>query len=234
MKYWMAFFLATLTASVSCHTMSVTPTRGEMQSVIYQVNSYRVPCTGTGPMECLQIRSEDSGPWKLFYSQIEGFEYRPGYIYRIRVRKEPLDPARVPADASSIRYLLVAVEEKKVDRKLRINDIWILRELKGSELREADIPAGNQRPYVEFHVRDQRYLGNDGCNSFRGSLEALGERELRLGPATATGDKVPCGDKALPESFLRLLARVDGYEIVDRGLRLLEGGSEILRFGKTD
>jgi heat shock protein HslJ len=232
MNYWTAFITVALAAPVSFQAMSVTPTGGEMESVIYWVNSYRVPCTGVGPMACLQIRREEFGPWELFYSEIEGFEYMPGYLYRIRVREEPLDPAQVPADASSIRHLLVAVEEKKMDRKLRINDIWILRELEGNELRTTGIPAGNKRPYVEFHVRDQRYMGNDGCNSFRGNLEALGERELRLGPATGT--RMSCSDMALPDAFLRLLARVDGYEIVERGLRLLEGGSELLRFSKTD
>ncbi len=232
MKYWNAIIMVALTASVSCCAMSMTPKRGEMESVTYWVNSYRVDCTGAGPMACLQIRREESGPWELFYSEIEGFEYVPGYIYRIRVREEPLDPAQVPADASSIRYSLVAMDEKNVDRTLRINDIWILRELEGRELLETDIPAANKRPYIEFHVRDRRYMGNDGCNSFRGSLEALGERELRLGPAMGT--KMSCPDMTLPALFLQLLARVDGYEIVERGLRLMEGDVEMLRFSKAD
>ena len=81
-------------------------------SVTYWVNSARVPCTGVGPMQCLQVRKSESEGWKLFYSEIEGFDYEPGYIYRLRVKEEMLDPARIPADASSIKFILVSIEEK--------------------------------------------------------------------------------------------------------------------------
>lgn len=81
-------------------------------SVTYWINSSRVPCVGVGPMECLEVRQSESADWQLFYSAIEGFDYEPGYLYRIKVREEKRDPEDVPADASSIRYILVSVEEK--------------------------------------------------------------------------------------------------------------------------
>ena len=81
----------------------------------YWVNSSKAPCVGVGPMECLQVRRSESGPWELFYSQIDGFSYEAGYIYKLKVQEEILDPATVPADASSIRYTLVSVEEKTPD-----------------------------------------------------------------------------------------------------------------------
>ena len=88
---------------------------GDRDIHTYQVNSSRVPCTGVGPMECLQVRKGEDPDWQLFYSEIEGFEFEPGYTYRLRVREEKLDPATVPADASSIRFVLVEVVEKKPD-----------------------------------------------------------------------------------------------------------------------
>ena len=81
-------------------------------SVTYWINSARVPCVGVGPMECLEVRQSESADWQLFYSDIEGFDYEPGYLYRIKVREEKRDPENIPADASSIRYILVSVEEK--------------------------------------------------------------------------------------------------------------------------
>jgi len=66
-------------------------------------------------MECLEVRQSESADWQLFYSEIEGLNYEPGYLYRIKVREEKRDPENIPADASSIRYILVAVEEKIPD-----------------------------------------------------------------------------------------------------------------------
>jgi hypothetical protein len=87
----------------------------DVDTYTYWVNSSRVPCMGVAPMECLQIRKGDDPAWQLFYSDIEGFEYEPGYLYRLRVREEKRDPESVPADASSIRFVLVEVVEKKPD-----------------------------------------------------------------------------------------------------------------------
>lgn len=61
---------------------------------------------GVAPMEVLQVKEGDSENWSLFYSNIEGFDYEPGYEYVLDVKKENrTDP--VPADASSIKYTLV-------------------------------------------------------------------------------------------------------------------------------
>ena len=232
MKQWLAVILVTQAALLASCAAYDTPERQTMQSVTYWINSYRVPCTGVGPMSCLQVRRDQSGPWSLFYSEIEGFEYEPGYLYEIKVREEARDAADTPADASTMRYVLLSIEEKSVDLRLRINDIWVLDEIEGREIGEADIADSNQRPVIEFHVRDGRYLGNDGCNSFRGSLEYLGEQEIRLGPAMST--KRMCRNMELPASFVQRLSRVDAYEINERSLSLLEGDQGLLHFVKTD
>ena len=183
-------------------------------------------------MECLEIRRADSGAWELFYSEIEGFEYEPGYLYRIRVREEKLDPAQVPADASSIKYTLVSVEEKTPDPKLRINDIWVLQEIEGREVTEKALAETLKRPYIEFHLQDRRFIGTDGCNTFRGSIASLEDRELQMGPAMST--RMLCRDMNIPNAFLKLLSRVNSYELRERHLILLEGNTELLKFRKTD
>ena len=204
----------------------------EMDTVTYWINSYRVPCTGVAPMDCLQIRKEGSEQWQNFYSSITGFDYEPGYLYRIRVREERLDPSQVPADAGSIRYTLVSVEEKIRDPKLRINDIWVLREMAGHEVLEEELSGRLKRPYIEFHLRDGRYMGTDGCNNFNGSIEAIGDAKLRLGPASST--RKYCEDMTIPDTFHRLLSRVEAYELKDGNLVLLEGDAVLLNFRKAD
>ncbi|HEU4410868.1 MAG TPA: DUF4377 domain-containing protein [Polyangiaceae bacterium] len=74
----------------------------------------RVACVFLGPMQCLQVQREGQTEWRLFYSEIEGFSFEAGNRYTLRVRIEPVaDP---PADASSLRYVLVEVVSREPAR----------------------------------------------------------------------------------------------------------------------
>jgi hypothetical protein len=75
------------------------------------VAAERKPCTGVGPMECLQVREAADRPWQYFYSDIEGFTFEPGFDYELRVREEKV--ANPPADGSSLRWTLVRVVSKR-------------------------------------------------------------------------------------------------------------------------
>ncbi|MFQ1996004.1 MULTISPECIES: DUF4377 domain-containing protein [Aeromonas] len=74
------------------------------------INSQLVDCVGVGPMQCMQVRSDEQQPWTLFYQNIEGFQFEPGYRYQLTVSKEQLTD--VPADAPSLRYQLIKVVNK--------------------------------------------------------------------------------------------------------------------------
>ena len=71
------------------------------------VAAERKPCTGVGPMECLQVREAADRPWQYFYSEIEGFTHEPGYVYELRVLEQTVP--NPPADGSSLRWRLVKV-----------------------------------------------------------------------------------------------------------------------------
>ncbi|EYB68728.1 hypothetical protein DEIPH_ctg017orf0065 [Deinococcus phoenicis] len=101
----------TLTAGGTTLAFSrqAAPAQGRVQT--WTVAAQRVPCMGVGPMSCLRIQ-RDGGPWELFYGEIEGFTFQPGVTQVIRVREEDR-PGPVPADASSKRYVLVEVVERR-------------------------------------------------------------------------------------------------------------------------
>lgn len=83
--------------------------------VIYWINTEQKDCQGVGRMKCLEIqKGEERKPdgWSLFYSSIEGFQYEPGYIYKLIVKEEKLPADQVPAGASRIRYKLVKQLQK--------------------------------------------------------------------------------------------------------------------------
>lgn len=77
------------------------------------IKSQLADCIGVAPMKCMQVRGQPGESWSLFYQQIEGFTFEPGYRYELEVSKEQLTD--VPADASSVRYQLIKVVSKQAD-----------------------------------------------------------------------------------------------------------------------
>jgi hypothetical protein len=181
-------------------------------------------------MSCLQIKRGDdgAGDWQNFYTQIHGFDYQPGYLYRLRVRETDLPPAQVPADASSIRYDLVEVVEKTRDPRFGIHDIWAL------QYPTVPATAGN-RPYIEFNVTDQRYLGDSGCASFAGDILEVGPRVLALGPPVVDETRAGCADADNRPEWPSVLGRTATWRRDGLVLTLTDsGGSDILVLRKVD
>jgi hypothetical protein len=69
------------------------------------VGPSRVDCVGEGPRKCLLVKERMEDAWQLFYDEIEGFTWEPGYIYEITVRVERIE--NPPADGPSLSYHLV-------------------------------------------------------------------------------------------------------------------------------
>lgn len=81
-----------------------------------RINSHTVECVGEAEGNCLLVQEGDqigTDDWELFYYEdsILGFNYEPGYIYNIIVKKTPLE--NPPMDGSSIVYELVRIVSKE-------------------------------------------------------------------------------------------------------------------------
>ena len=82
----------------------------EGEAVTLFVGPNRVPCTGVAPQACYQVRQSPDAEWTLFYDEIQGFEYEPGFEYELKVLKETR--TNVPADASRFTWTLMEVVNK--------------------------------------------------------------------------------------------------------------------------
>lgn len=69
------------------------------------VASQKGDCVGVVPQKCLLVKKGGDTNWTFFYNQIEGFDYEEGYEYVLEVKEEKVE--NVPADASSLKYILV-------------------------------------------------------------------------------------------------------------------------------
>jgi len=79
------------------------------ETKILYVDSKLVDCVGVGPQQCMLVRENSDSDWKMFYDNIEGFDYQEGTQYKIEVIIT--DVENPPADASSLKYTLVTVLE---------------------------------------------------------------------------------------------------------------------------
>ncbi len=73
--------------------------------VKYTIASQTVDCSGVGRQKCMLVKKGNASDWEYFYSQIEGFNYEDGNEYVLEVEEKKIE--NPPADASSIRYVLV-------------------------------------------------------------------------------------------------------------------------------
>lgn len=86
-------------------------------TLTFWVNHFRTPCYGAdAPQWCYSIQTGDQAlpdAWTFWSDGISGFDdqYEWGYVYRLKVTKDSLTSA--PADASSVRYRLLEISEKK-------------------------------------------------------------------------------------------------------------------------
>lgn len=105
------FITAALLGSLAgCQVSGDNPRNSDGIHKTLYVKESLVDCVGGAPMKCMQVRDDSNQEWTYFYSNIQGFNYEPGYRYKLKVKVE--DVENPPADASSKRYILISIDEK--------------------------------------------------------------------------------------------------------------------------
>ncbi|WP_282013761.1 DUF4377 domain-containing protein [Marinifilum flexuosum] len=197
----------------------------------YWVNSRKVNCEGVAPTKCLLVQkgeSLDDAKWENFYSEIEGFKFEDGYLYKLLVKEENLSSDQVPADASSIKYTLVKMLEKKADPISRLHDIWALESINGES-----INIKGKRPILEINLSTMMVGGNNGCNSYGGKIKHVDNDRLEFGPIAST--RRMCQDMDVPDKFDIAMVNTRKYKLDELKLFLLdETGNVLLQFKKVD
>ena len=84
------------------------------EGTLIRVNHYQENCTGFIQQKCYLVQEGDAidtENWSLFYDEIEGFEFVPGFIYDLYVNIIERNP--VPQDIGKYRYVLIQILSKK-------------------------------------------------------------------------------------------------------------------------
>lgn len=86
------------------------------EEIKMRVNSYTVECVGEMEGTCLLVQEGDkigTAEWEFFYyhDSIRGFDYEPGYIYDLIVKRKEI--ANPPQDGSAFEYELIKIVSKE-------------------------------------------------------------------------------------------------------------------------
>ena len=112
--------LLSLTIGCERETTGVGPLIGPSQDnmEILIIGPYTQTCQGFIEQTCLLEFNEESQQWEFFYEGIRGFDFEPGFIYRLKVSLHKRDE-RIQ-DVGRYEYRLVEVlskEEASVDER---------------------------------------------------------------------------------------------------------------------
>jgi len=185
-------------------------------------------CTGVAPMTCMQVKYKNSKSWELFYSQISGFKYQPGYRYVILVNRTKR--TNVPADASVYEYKLKKVLKKQ---KMKVNTTawdfvlkhkWKLIQMNG--VTQSDAPV-----YMTFDGEKKRVGGKSGCNSFFGGYE---NSDGKLSFKQMAGTMMACSPELnkMEHEFLTTIGdKTFKYDVAEQTLNLYQDNKLVLMFG---
>lgn len=204
----------------------------QIDKEIWWINSAKVDCTGVGPVTCFQVQKGTKlmdGEWQLFYDQIAGFEYEPGFIYQVEVnvtqKQEP-----VPADASTLSYELVKVISKSPDPRLALTNIWKL--LHVGSIKEPTSQKGETLT-VEMDGSQGYYFAETGCNSLRGGFTLEAKNGIRFGQGAAT--MMACADMTVEMEVKKVLELIRTFEIENNTLYLRnESGQALMSLRAVD
>lgn len=214
-----------LLAMMSCKSNQDMSSQNSEEKVFW-INSAKLPCVGVAPIYCFQIQEGDQiedGKWQNFYSNIDGFNYQPGNIYQIKVRIDKL-PEPIPADASSLNYSLLEIISQEPDRTLRLTNIW-----KVVALGEIKNPMAQDKALtIEINVSERSVFGFSGCNTLRGRIAKVTEKELLFGYLTTT--MMACGDEEtkLERLMGEQLSETKFYKFENRNLYLMNQEEKVL------
>jgi len=218
---FIGFFLLLFTSS--CNSSKT--------SIIW-INSFKTECSaGAGEMQCMSIfrgDGTDDAVWELFYTPIEGFIFDPGYFQKIKITQEHLDKRNVPADGSSIKYTLVKTLEKKMDKRIILNDIWVPNRIYQN-------PINNKKtfPQMEINLSKMQVFGNNGCNNFNGKIKHITSSNIQFGNFAST--RKMCLDMSIPDLFDKAMNASASYKIENTVLTFYDReNNETINFIKID
>ncbi|WP_447635955.1 DUF4377 domain-containing protein [Flavobacterium microcysteis] len=205
-------------------------TQANADTVRMTIKEELASCTGVAPQNCFQVKYKKSKDWEFFYSQIEGFEYTPGYRYVIDVKRTKRK--NIPADASAYTYKLKRIIKKEKIANGAATELAFIAKYKWNLIQINGTMPPASSAYLIFQADGKRMAGSGGCNRIGGGFE-LTKDKISFSKIVSTMMACPDENKnKLEGTLLKMLT--DGtfrYDIADQTLNLYQDDKLVLMFG---
>lgn len=194
-------------------------------SVLY-VAPRKAECTESADEYCYLVRTSTEGNWVMLNNAIDGFDYEPGFSYKIKVKKQHIkDPAVI---GPRLKYTMTDLIEKRdvttdIDSEDLVGKDWKLEYFKTDGI---NFGFETKAPFIRFGV-DGKVNGFAGCNQFNGDYELSG-RTIKFGGQALT--RMHCEESAdLEDAFTKALTLVWRGLFSDSKLILTaDGGNQMI------
>jgi len=199
---------------------------GEIKTIF--VGPTLVDCEGVAPQKCMQVKENPEEEYSLFYDQIEGFDFEEGYEYELVVQVQQVE--NPPADGSSLRYVLVSVENKESVGDMGVVQLegteWVVKTYQNQDGELVEPLSGT---FTSAKFEEGQVNGNAGCNTYFGGYELDGD-EIKIGPLAST--EMFCGNPPgvmdQEMAFLSAMGNAAEYKIEDEQLLITDAAGEVI------
>lgn len=181
--------LKTMKIQILVLMMALSTLTFGQKTITLQVKENTVPCEGVAPMDCMQVKEGNANTWSNFYSSIQGFNYQPGYLYKLSVLKTKRT-GNIPADASAYTYKLKKVISKKkvqVPNTAYLNKKMVLTRINGKAVT-------GDKVYMTLDNARNSISGKSGCNRFNAGYKLSGNT-IEVNPLMGT--MMACDPKSM-------------------------------------
>lgn len=219
-------FLSLFSFLLFAITSFVVTVQAQSETEILVIADQKVKCGFTGRDECLQVKRLDEEKFRLFYQNIERFNFVPGYYYVLEVQSPNIQNTSTYGSRDNYRLIKVLARVKsEKSSPPKPSDFfgthWRLTRIEGK-------PVNSERAFIKFDDEKNSAGGNGGCNVFGGDLEKNGSR-IKISNVFST--KMFCENGSDVENkFLANLDRVNKYEIKNGKLFLMANNKVLLEF----
>ena len=230
-------------ATVEPETEEPENVQGEIVTLF--VGPETVDCVGVGPQTCLLVKENPDDEYMYFYDTIGGFQYEPGYEYELLVLVEPVE--NPPADASSLKYTLVAevgktpvaIEpapetetmpeqgaENTPDAAITLEGmLWTLESYANSAGETVEVLPETS---ITAEFVDGKVGGSAGCNRYFGAYMVDGDNlSVQMGGVTM----MLCPEEAVnqqEQDYLTVLESSTSYQITDNQLQIANADGDVV------
>ncbi len=170
-------------------------------------------CQGESSQKCLQLKENKEDEWTLFYDQIEGFDYKEGFTYKLEVAISKVE--NPPADTSSLKYKLV----KLIYQEPAAIKTEVAQTLSGKWKVTNMIGMDSLATQPTLTLKDGQISGNAGCNSYSANY-TVEDNKISIGLAMAT--KMYCTNMKVEKAFFECLQKAKSYTIKDGSLMIYD------------